>query len=192
MDIRNSFIIWVISTKLLNIIEDDPWVQFLKSKLLSLDLFDRLKNSVGLSSKMYLVSLQTFYFQATFLIVTGYYLKRPTCKKMKSSQNKNGKPGLWSLNNFKAIEFTRITMHEYRAVIMKITANKFIYLHRFIGLSFVLSFPLTYFYIIQYIIWSISFKENARKSQQLWVILSIYFACLGAWRFHDGAGMSHE
>jgi len=65
------------------------------------------------------------------------------------------------------MEFTCIAMQEYRAVIMKITADKFIYLYRFIGLSFVISFPLNYFYIIQSTICIVFLKENAQKSQQL-------------------------
>lgn len=49
------------------------------------------------------------------------------------------------------MEFACIAMPEYRTVILKITADKFIYLHRFIALSFVISsVPLNYFYIIQY------------------------------------------
>lgn len=109
---------YFIFPKLLNIIEAEPSEEFLKSKLLSAYLFEWfVKNSVGiLSIKMYLASLQTFYVQEIFLIITGHYLKRATCKKVKSSQNKNGKPGLWSLNNFKAMKFTCITMHEYCAV----------------------------------------------------------------------------
>ena len=84
-------------------------------------------------------------------------------RKSEKFPKQNGKLVLWSLNNFKAVEFTWITMHEYRAVV-KITTNKFIYLHKVIGnlLSF-FPFILTHFYSRQYIICVIFFEKNARN-----------------------------
>lgn len=81
---------YFIFPKLLNIIEAEPSEEFLKSKLLSAYLFEWfVKNSVGiLSIKMYLASLQTFYVQEIFLIITGHYLSEPHAKKWRVPKTK--------------------------------------------------------------------------------------------------------
>lgn len=80
---------------------------------------------------------------------------------LKSSQNKNGKPGLGSLNNFRVWSLHVLPcMNIDGAVIL------FIYLPNSSSLSFVITISLTCIYIIQYVI-VIFFCKNARKFREL-------------------------
>lgn len=81
---------------------------------------------------------------------------------LKSSQNKNGKPGLGSLNNFRVWN-----LHVLPCLKIDAAVILFIYLPNSSSLSFIITFSLTCIDIIQYVI-VIFFCKDARKFQELW------------------------
>lgn len=79
---------------------------------------------------------------------------------LKSSQNKNGKPGLGSLNNFRVWN-----LHVLPCLKIDAAVILFIYLPNSSSLSFIITFSLTCIDIIQYVIVILFFVKMHENSK---------------------------